>query len=815
MKTMQRMAGLMALAALLIWGFPAEAGDFLHARVAFESGSSMVKGKDDADWSYATLNTLVVPNDTLWVDNEGMLELEMSGGTFLRMADGSKIEVASLPPAGVLRAATGAFYIQRMARSTGDIVFEAPACKIMVDQNSQVRVDIVGEGATTVSVRWGNAILKGLDGKDLALKEGERSFIDPGYLPSAPQPFDRSAEDAFDSWNRDRARLLALGTEAIPRTVIKETAVPVGVADLAPHGEWITVENQTYWRPTVVVDYVPYRSGYWTYVPDCGYTWVERYPFSYVTTHYGRWTHFDSCGWVWSYRETWGPAWVASYRVGPNFVWCPLDPWDRPCVVGADYFAVGSVHVGIYASSYCLAADLLLGPCVVSPCVVDMGFHDIHVWNHYAPSYHHPAPVNINYGDTVIINNNYYAPQRVVRGPSHTPVVSDNGLTRDYFPSRSIRDGGRPAGPAPRERVARLEPSARSVGFGTERVTPSRSIRATEVRPEAASTRLRQTRVEPGALNTTRDLTNRVSERAAGGGLTRESGIRSIRSTQTLGTPESRTDRRAVTPETGARRESAPTVTTRREVREAPTTRRETPSEQTAPRTPERSVRGNAGDSGQPAQSLRGDTPRTTERRSVEPRQAESPRVSVRQEAAPRTTEPRETRRESSFRSTPTQERRTQETPSLPQTTTRRQSESSRSSDAFSGLRSVRPMENRTQLQPQTRRTAPAPTVSSPRRESSPFLSGSGSSSQSRRQSSSPSPSGSSFGSRRSSESPSFGGGSIRSNGGSSRSMSAPQSSQPRSMSAPSDSGRRSTGGGGGSVRSGEPGGGRESRSRR
>ncbi len=480
-------AGL-ALCAAVLLATAAVAQEPLHARISY-AGSGMIKGTDDADWSYATLNTLVMPNDTLWVDKEGTLELEMSGGSFLRMADGTKAVIVSLPPTGYIRGQVGSFYVQRVNRSSGDIQFETPVSKTIVDRDSQVRFDVLDSGATTVTVRWGSATVRAEGGGDVVVAQGQRTYIDPGYLPSEPAPFDLSAEDDFDSWNRERGRLLAVGSEAVPPAVVMSSP-PVGLADLSPYGEWVTIDNGYWWRPTTVVDFVPYRAGHWSFVPGCGYVWVDDYPFGYVTCHYGRWWHNNTYGWVWGYRDTWSPAWVASVRYGPNFVWCPLDPWDSPYVSTTDYFVVGGLHFGIYASTYCGADDLLIGHYYAHPCTPTI-FHgvpatQINVWNiniggggHYRPV--HYTDSRLEYRD--------YSPRRVIRGPEiygsgkHEARARVATLERE-FPA--MRDKPRT--------ISTLSPSGRTV-----------------VDRSAHAPRMRNVRVAPHALSSVRDLNNRMS----------------------------------------------------------------------------------------------------------------------------------------------------------------------------------------------------------------------------------------------------------------------------------------------------------------
>ncbi|MGI6461293.1 MAG: DUF6600 domain-containing protein [Candidatus Hydrogenedentales bacterium] len=481
------LAGVAAL--LLLWGMQAaQAESTMHARISYESGGAMVQGTADADWSYATTNTLILPGDQLWADKGGTIELEMSGGSFLRMADGSKAEIIDLPPSASIRGWAGTFYIQRIARSTGDFLFITPACRIEIGQDSQVRVDVLEQGSTTVTVRWGSAVLRTDLGEAMTVTSGKRVFVDPGYLPSSTVAFDRNAEDDFDAWNRERAETLARGYEQLPSKVI-ETPV-VGASSLSSYGEWVYVDSSYYWRPTVVASYVPYRYGYWSYVPVHGYCWVDDYPFAYVTSHYGRWHHHDRYGWLWSYRAGWGPAWVASVRYGNNFVWCPLSPYDRPVVFGDLHYTLGGSRFSLYASSYCTADRLLYGPSFVGACypgIIRPGHGgDVHIWN-----------INVNTGSSNA--------SRWYRGGANIPV-------RDYSPRRVIRgpDTIGPRSVAASTRSAELQRSIPRASFNSVDRTGGRMIR-TPMTASSREARLRSVDVDRSANPTTSAAINSAS----------------------------------------------------------------------------------------------------------------------------------------------------------------------------------------------------------------------------------------------------------------------------------------------------------------
>lgn len=463
----------------------------MHARVSFDAGGTMVKGSEDAAWSHATLNTLVLPGDMLWVDQGGTAELEFAGGVFLRMADGSKADIAAMPPNTIVRGWKGSFFVQRLNRSTGDVTFTTPAGRVEVEKDTAVRLDVMESGATTVSVRWGRVTARTDMGGAVNVSYGERCWIDPGMLPSMPVHFDRSLEDAFDLWNGERAKYLALGPEKSP-VPVQVTNTTIGVSDLGYYGEWIQEESVYYWRPTVVVDYVPYRHGHWSVVMGVGNVWVERYPFSYVTSHYGRWLYRPTYGWVWGYDPVWSPAWVASVHCGDYFMWTPVDFYCRPLYMhGSAMFTVGGIAFDLGFCSY---------------------VHSDYLWGHYGhiygPDPHFIDYVHRHHRDINIWNitvNNYHNPVRV-------PYDRPEHLVRDYHPPRAIR-GPEALGDkriTASERVRSLEGSMGRDRFSatdrtgsrnarTERIhkSPSEGVRSVRLDKEAAVDRppIREERV--------------------------------------------------------------------------------------------------------------------------------------------------------------------------------------------------------------------------------------------------------------------------------------------------------------------------------
>ena len=483
MNSTQYLKTLLLTLALIVTPAILQAQDVDHGRISFAGEDGLIKGPQDDDWSYVGLNSIVTPGDTIWADEEGVLEVEFTGGNFLRLADGSRLDVVSAPPRTLLRGWTGSFYLQRTPAGSGELIFETPVSRVSVDPDSQVRVDILDDGTTTVSVRWGRARVDSDAGTPVNLTAGQRTFVDPGYQPSVPIAFDRSLQDAFDEWNRVRARNIALGGQNIPIAAASNVDAPIGYSDLNDYGEWVYVDKQTYWKPAVV-DYVPYRSGHWSYVPVQGHVWVGDYPFAYVTSHHGHWNYHDRHGWLWGYTRAYSPAYVFSVRLGDSFIWSPIDVHGYPVHHGSDSFYVGGIGFSVGFSSFSLSVNLLGGHHH------SYALHNHHI-NHYGHHYNH----NYHYW-------NIHSPKSHYR--SHARHDFDSNHVRRHTPDRVLRGGARHALRADHAstRVARLQSRTGREHFRTSTPSTKRSAR-TVVAANGRHTRTRDVRIQPDAMKRT------------------------------------------------------------------------------------------------------------------------------------------------------------------------------------------------------------------------------------------------------------------------------------------------------------------------
>ncbi|MFQ5808526.1 MAG: DUF6600 domain-containing protein [Armatimonadota bacterium] len=325
----RRLAGLgltvsiacMALGLLLaVAQAPADAATY--GRVSHIDGDLMLRGEHEDDWSFAGLNTTLREGDSLWTDADGVAEIELGYGIFVRIGYGTEIYLDELPRDAELRLVSGSVYVARDLRD-GYARVLTPTAQVRVRKGSMVRVDAAEDGSTRIGVVRGAAGVYTDAARPSEIERGWRAFVYPGQGPSGWERLSRGDEDEFDEYNDEREEYYA--DFEVPSYVDRDI---VGIRDLRRHGRWITVENAYYWRPYVSTWY-PYRYGRWGWLYGGGWSWCDDYPFGYVTGHYGRWRWLPHHGWLWRPGQVWGPGWVNWMTFGDYVGWVPLDPWGR------------------------------------------------------------------------------------------------------------------------------------------------------------------------------------------------------------------------------------------------------------------------------------------------------------------------------------------------------------------------------------------------------------------------------------------------------------------------------------------------------
>lgn len=349
---MKRAGFFFFLLPVLLAG-PSRADAFRTARISDVRGDLAVRGEYDSEASYVERNAVLREGDTLWTDGDGRAEIELGSASWLRLAEDTKIDLSGLPPSGDVRIWTGSLYADVSDRLRGEFRIKTPVGDVEIASSAVVRVDLDRNEAARVSVFAGRIRAFSERGRSIRLGPGERLYLTSGKEPDDPMRFDRSDLDGFDKYHKSRVDYYV--RRANPEDFDDGM---LGGYDLYDHGRWVVVESVRYWRPYYEPGWRPYSLGYWSYIPGCGYTWIDYAPWGYATSHYGRWAYYSGHGWLWRPGRVWGGAWVHWGSYGSYYGWCPLDPWDRPVYGygGSGFslaFGTGSFFIDFASWTFC------------------------------------------------------------------------------------------------------------------------------------------------------------------------------------------------------------------------------------------------------------------------------------------------------------------------------------------------------------------------------------------------------------------------------------------------------------------------------
>lgn len=333
--TARWMHGVSVLAAVLLLAGPGRTQELRSARVSDVRGGLVVRGAADDEFSYVERNAVLREGDTLWSDDKGRAEVELEYGSWLRLADDTKVELRGLPPSAELHLWAGSIYLDLSERMPDGLRVRTPAGDVNVRPESVVRVDLSRDERVRVSVQHGLARVTGDGRGSVLVAAGERTYLAAGQEADQPAFFNRQDGDSFDHYHQSRVDYYV--QRPLPRELDRDL---LGARDLQDYGSWVVVDQARCWRPRYAADWRPYSSGYWSFVPGFGYSWVDYAPWGYLTSHYGGWRYLPVHGWLWYPGYDWAPSYVAWSTYGSYCGWAPLDPFGAPCYYGS--FGPGS-----------------------------------------------------------------------------------------------------------------------------------------------------------------------------------------------------------------------------------------------------------------------------------------------------------------------------------------------------------------------------------------------------------------------------------------------------------------------------------------
>jgi len=313
------------------------------ARVSLIMGDVSMERGDSNEWVAVTVNTPLVPGDTLATAAGARAEVQLDSSNVLRLADNSEVKIADLNDSRIqLQVARGTVDLAVFKNGQANSEVDTPNVAVQPLQPGTYRIDVNSNEASLITVRDGQAQVSTPQGST-NINAGQQITVEgaqnPQYKIVDAQPLDN-----WDDWNRDRN-----GVINSAQNYNHVNQYYTGAQDLNTHGRWNYVPGYDWcWTPYVDAGWVPYSNGRWVWEPFYGWTWVSYDSWGWAPYHYGRWFYYGS-SWCWwpgdvtpYYQPLWAPAYVSflgfgygryrfsfGYGYGFNSIgWCPLGPRD-------------------------------------------------------------------------------------------------------------------------------------------------------------------------------------------------------------------------------------------------------------------------------------------------------------------------------------------------------------------------------------------------------------------------------------------------------------------------------------------------------
>ena len=350
-----------ALASLILVGGPGwaqepdaygddyQSGDY--GRVRYQENDLSILRADTNLEEQADINSPIYPGDSLSTVYGQRAEIQLAGGTLVRIDRDSQLTFLALPNPyadiqdnTILQLEDGVIRLSAQLSENEEFRIDTPAASIYLVADGDYRIEVDRNGRTSAISRSGVAEVVGSGGSVL-LRAGMRVDTFPGAVPLDPEPFNTFISDSFDRWvdRRDASyRVRDSYAEADGAYDSLPGEVRPYYGELSRSGRWAYVDDYGYvWYPNDrPVGWRPYHYGRWSY-GSRGYFWVSSENWGWAPYHYGRWNWAAGYGWVWCPGRVFSGAWVA-WSWGSAYVgWCPLDYWNRPAYIS-------TIHYGYY-----------------------------------------------------------------------------------------------------------------------------------------------------------------------------------------------------------------------------------------------------------------------------------------------------------------------------------------------------------------------------------------------------------------------------------------------------------------------------------
>ncbi len=284
-------------------------------RISVIHGDVTTMRGDGGQWVAGTVNTPVVPGDSVATADRSRAEVQFDFANVMRLDQHTEAKVADLEQNKIqIQLASGLVDFSVSNGAQADAEIDTPNMGVHPLAPGIYRIQVNSPTETLLIVRKGEAEVLTNQGST-KVEAGQIIQIhgadNPEYkIDPAPDG------DDFDKWCFDRDRQIA-SAQAWQHTDQSYT----GSSDLDNYGQWEQVPDYGWcWTPQVDAGWVPYSAGNWGYEPYWGWTWISYEPWGWAPYHYGRWFMYGGRWAWWPARgfggHIWSPAYVSFFGFG-------------------------------------------------------------------------------------------------------------------------------------------------------------------------------------------------------------------------------------------------------------------------------------------------------------------------------------------------------------------------------------------------------------------------------------------------------------------------------------------------------------------
>ena len=353
----------------------ADSSAMMVGRIFHIEGDMLRYVPAEKDWVAVVRDAPFGAEDTLFSGSEGMAELIVPNGTWIRVGNNTQIQFIALDTdLSEMDVASG---MARFYNKSSDTVVKvtSPFGYVLGDPGTVFDFYVGENSVEAVAIKGKVDFIHAETDARYEVRAGSPSILaDQNQVSSG----DGTVDYSWNRWNTDRENFWAAKSRVRGRSA---EYLPPSLRDEAyafeENGRWEDVsyegERRRFWRPTTVaVGWSPFTVGRWTdwYGEQ---TWIPAEPFGYVTHHYGNWIYVRNY-WYWAPPVVsvriglplldigffWYPGRVSWIHTGAYVGWVPLAPretyysyrnWGGPHAVVVNNVNITriNINVGNYA----------------------------------------------------------------------------------------------------------------------------------------------------------------------------------------------------------------------------------------------------------------------------------------------------------------------------------------------------------------------------------------------------------------------------------------------------------------------------------